>query len=468
MQIRTRFAPSPTGYLHIGSARTALYSWLFAKKNNGIFILRFEDTDFERSTESSVKGIINGLNWLKLSWDEGPYFQSKKLKYYIEIIHSMLSTGCAYRCYCSEVRLQKVRKYQIEQGKKPKYDGKCRTLSNNIHVNNSSYVVRFKNPEKGQVIFQDQIRGKIVVNNSELDDLIILRSNGIPTYNFCVVIDDRDMDITHVIRGEDHINNTPRQINILKALGAKIPLYAHVSMIIDIDGKKLSKRNNVIDVMKYCKLGYLPEAILNYILRLGWSHGDQEIFSIKEMKELFTLDNVGKSSSCFNIKKLLWFNHYYINSLPIDYIIQCLKSFYTEARININNGPNLNMVVPLVRNKCKTLNDVIKLTRFFYEECSYLNNKIIQKYLNNSSIFMLKEIKKQIETLSIWQVKNISLMIHALSDHYKVSIKEVAMPLRIAITGTNVSPSIDMTIYVLGRYCVLKRINNALEYIYNN
>ena len=315
MKIKTRFAPSPTGYLHVGGARTALYSWLFSRHLGGEFVLRIEDTDLERSTQEAIDAIMDGMNWLNLDWDEGPYFQTKRFDRYNAVIDQMLDAGTAYRCYCSKERLEALREAQMANGEKPRYDGHCRD-SQCTHGADEPSVVRFRNPQEGSVIFDDKIRGPIEFSNQELDDLIIRRTDGSPTYNFCVVIDDWDMEITHVIRGEDHINNTPRQINILKALGAPVPEYAHVSMILGDDGKKLSKRHGAVGVMQYRDDGYLPEALLNYLVRLGWSHGDQEIFSIEEMTQLFTLDAVSKSASAFNTEKLQWLNHHYINSLP--------------------------------------------------------------------------------------------------------------------------------------------------------
>ncbi|KJG88385.1 glutamyl-tRNA ligase, partial [Yersinia pestis subsp. microtus bv. Ulegeica] len=309
MKIKTRFAPSPTGYLHVGGARTALYSWLFSRHLGGEFVLRIEDTDLGRSTQEAIDAIMDGMNWLNLDWDEGPYFQTKRFDRYNAVIDQMLDAGTAYRCYCSKERLEALREAQMANGEKPRYDGHCRD-SQCTHGADEPSVVRFRNPQEGSVIFDDKIRGPIEFSNQELDDLIIRRTDGSPTYNFCVVIDDWDMEITHVIRGEDHINNTPRQINILKALGAPVPEYAHVSMILGDDGKKLSKRHGAVGVMQYRDDGYLPEALLNYLVRLGWSHGDQEIFSIEEMTQLFTLDAVSKSASAFNTEKLQWLNHH--------------------------------------------------------------------------------------------------------------------------------------------------------------
>lgn len=323
MTVKTRFAPSPTGFLHVGGARTALYSWLHARANQGEFVLRIEDTDLERSTQEAVDAILEGMEWLNLNWDEGPYYQTKRFDRYNEIIDGMLKNGTAYKCYCSKERLEAVREEQAAKGERQKYDGCCRGAA--PRAEGEPHVVRFLNPQGGSVVFDDQVRGRIEIANEELDDLIIRRTDGSPTYNFCVVIDDWDMGITHVIRGEDHINNTPRQINILKALGAPVPEYGHVSMILGDDGAKLSKRHGAVSVMQYRDDGYLPEALLNYLVRLGWSHGDQEIFSREEMIEFFNVHDINKAASAFNSEKLLWLNQHYIKSLDPEYVASHLE-----------------------------------------------------------------------------------------------------------------------------------------------
>ena len=363
-KIKTRFAPSPTGYLHVGGARTALYSWLFSRHNKGEFVLRIEDTDLERSTQPAIDAIMDGMNWLNLNWDEGPYYQTKRFDRYNQVIDQMLAAGTAYRCYCSKERLEKLREDQMAKGEKPRYDGCCRHGDHN-HTPDEPHVVRFLNPQEGSVIFDDKIRGPIEFSNQELDDLIIRRTDGSPTYNFCVVIDDWDMEITHVIRGEDHINNTPRQINILKALGAPVPEYAHVSMILGDDGKKLSKRYNAVSVMQYRDDGYLPEALLNYLVRLGWSHGDQEIFSIDEMIKDFTLEAISKSASAFNTDKLLWLNHHYINTLPAEQVAVHLDWHIKQQNIDTSNGPSLVELIKLLGERCKTLKEMRKVVTTF-------------------------------------------------------------------------------------------------------
>lgn len=367
MKIKTRFAPSPTGYLHVGGARTALYSWLFARNHGGEFVLRIEDTDLERSTPEAIEAIMDGMNWLSLEWDEGPYYQTKRFDRYNAVIDQMLEEGTAYKCYCSKERLEALREEQMAKGEKPRYDGRCRH-SHEHHADDEPCVVRFANPQEGSVVFDDQIRGPIEFSNQELDDLIIRRTDGSPTYNFCVVVDDWDMEITHVIRGEDHINNTPRQINILKALKAPVPVYAHVSMINGDDGKKLSKRHGAVSVMQYRDDGYLPEALLNYLVRLGWSHGDQEIFTREEMIKYFTLNAVSKSASAFNTDKLLWLNHHYINALPPEYVATHLQWHIEQENIDTRNGPQLADLVKLLGERCKTLKEMAQSCRYFYED----------------------------------------------------------------------------------------------------
>ena len=337
VKVRTRFAPSPTGYLHVGGARTALYSWLYAKHNNGEFVLRIEDTDLERSTPEATAAIIEGMEWLNLPWEHGPYYQTKRFDRYNQVIDEMIEQGLAYRCYCTKDRLEELRHTQEQNKEKPRYDRHC--LHDHSHSPDEPHVVRFKNPTEGSVVFDDAVRGRIEISNSELDDLIIRRTDGSPTYNFCVVVDDWDMGITHVVRGEDHINNTPRQINILKAIGAPIPTYAHVSMINGDDGQKLSKRHGAVSVMQYRDDGYLPEALINYLVRLGWGHGDQEIFSREEMINYFELDHVSKSASAFNTEKLQWLNQHYIRELPPEYVAKHLEWHYKDQGIDTTNGP---------------------------------------------------------------------------------------------------------------------------------
>ncbi|WP_178918933.1 glutamate--tRNA ligase [Buchnera aphidicola] len=465
MKVKTRFAPSPTGDLHIGSVRTALYSWLFARRYNGKFILRIEDTDFERSKSLSVESILKGLKWLGLNWDEGPYFQTQRLDRYREVIEIMLNTGNAYKCYCSPKEIEAERFKQLSEGKKPHYTRVCRNLK--IKNINKKYAIRFKNPTSGKVTFEDKIRGKITFNNLELDDLIIQRSNGMPTYNFCVVIDDLDMNITHVIRGEDHINNTPRQINILKSLNAKIPIYAHVSMILNENGKKFSKRDNSENIIEYYKKGFLPEALINYIIRLGWSHGDQEIFNLAELKKLFNLDTINKSSSAFNIKKLLWLNKYYINNLSIDYICNILKDYMKNENINIEKGPNLKFLLNLYKNRFYTLQDMACNFRFFYEEFESFDLQSANKYLILKNLCILTNIYNKMKNFSFWEIEILSEAIHNEAIKLNIKLKEINMLLRVVLTGRAYSPNISSVIFLLGKEKTLLRLKKAILFIKN-
>ncbi|CCK10050.1 Glutamyl-tRNA synthetase [Cronobacter sakazakii 680] len=434
MKIKTRFAPSPTGYLHVGGARTALYSWLFARNQGGEFVLRIEDTDLERSTPEAIEAIMDGMNWLSLEWDEGPYFQTKRFDRYNAVIDEMLAAGTAYKCYCSKDRLEALREEQMAKGEKPRYDGRCRH-SHEHHADDEPCVVRFANPQDGSVVFDDQIRGPIEFSNLELDDLIIRRTDGSPTYNFCVVVDDWDMEITHVIRGEDHINNTPRQINILKALGAPVPLYAHVSMINGDDGKKLSKRHGAVSVMQYRDDGYLPEALLNYLVRLGWSHGDQEIFSREEMIKFFTLDAVSKSASAFNTDKLLWLNHHYINTLAPEYVATHLQWHIEQENIDTRNGPQLAELVKLLGERCKTLKEMAQTCRYFYEDFSEFDADAAKKHLRPVARQPLEVVRDKLAALTDWTAENVHHAIQATADELEVGMGKVGMPLRVAVTG---------------------------------
>lgn len=464
MKVKTRFAPSPTGYLHVGGARTALYSWLYARHNGGEFVLRIEDTDLERSTPQAIDAIMQGMNWLALEWDEGPYYQTRRFDRYNAVIDQMLEAGTAYKCYCSKARLEALREAQMARGEKPRYDGHCRD-DHHEHAADEPYVVRFRNPRDGAVVFNDLIRGPIEFSNAELDDLIIRRSDGSPTYNFCVVVDDWDMEITHVIRGEDHINNTPRQINILQALGAPVPHYAHVSMILGDDGKKLSKRHGAVSVMQYRDDGYLPEALLNYLVRLGWSHGDQEIFSREEMVNLFTLEAVSKSASAFNTEKLLWLNHHYINHLPAEQVAEHLRWHIEQAGIDTQNGPSLSELVRLLGERCKTLKEMAQSCRYFYEEFADYAPDAAKKHLRPVARQPLETVRANLAALPEWQAEAIHLAIQQTAETLEIGMGKAGMPLRVAVTGTGQSPSLDVTLQAVGRERTLQRIDRALRYI---
>lgn len=464
MKIKTRFAPSPTGYLHVGGARTALYSWLFARHHDGEFVLRIEDTDLERSTPEAIEAIMDGMNWLSLGWDEGPYFQTKRFDRYNAAIDEMLVAGTAYKCYCSKERLEKLREDQMANNEKPRYDGLCRH-SHAHHSDDEPHVVRFANPQEGSVIFDDQIRGPIEFSNQELDDLIIRRTDGAPTYNFCVVVDDWDMEITHVIRGEDHINNTPRQINILKALNAPVPLYAHVSMINGDDGKKLSKRHGAVSVMQYRDDGYLPEALLNYLVRLGWSHGDQEIFSREEMISLFTLGAVSKSASAFNTEKLQWLNHHYINHLAPEYVATHLQWHMEQQQIDTRNGPQLVELIKLLGERCKTLKEMAESCHYFYEDFSSFDADAAKKHLRPVARQPLERVRDKLAAIDDWTAENVHHAIQATADELEVGMGKVGMPLRVAVTGAGQSPGLDVTVHAIGKQRSVARINQALAFI---
>ena len=464
MKIKTRFAPSPTGYLHVGGARTALYSWLFARNHGGEFVLRIEDTDLERSTPEAIEAIMDGMNWLSLEWDEGPYYQTKRFDRYNAVIDQMLEEGTAYKCYCSKERLEALREEQMAKGEKPRYDGRCRH-SHEHHADDEPCVVRFANPQEGSVVFDDQIRGPIEFSNQELDDLIIRRTDGSPTYNFCVVVDDWDMEITHVIRGEDHINNTPRQINILKALKAPVPVYAHVSMINGDDGKKLSKRHGAVSVMQYRDDGYLPEALLNYLVRLGWSHGDQEIFTREEMIKYFTLNAVSKSASAFNTDKLLWLNHHYINALPPEYVATHLQWHIEQENIDTRNGPQLADLVKLLGERCKTLKEMAQSCRYFYEDFAEFDADAAKKHLRPVARQPLEVVRDKLAAITDWTAENVHHAIQATADELEVGMGKVGMPLRVSVTGEGQSPALDVTVHAIGKTRSIERINKALAFI---
>jgi glutamyl-tRNA synthetase len=465
MSVVTRFAPSPTGYLHVGGARTALYSWLYAQRTGGEFVLRIEDTDIERSTQAAIDAILEGMEWLGLKWDKGPYYQTKRFDRYKELVDQLLEKGEAYRCFCSKERLDELRDDQEARGEKRRYDGCCRNLSADKIDASQPHVIRFKNPLEGSVIFDDNIRGPIEVANAELDDLIIARTDGVPTYNFCVVIDDWDMDVTHVVRGEDHINNTHRQINILKALGAPIPQYAHVSMILGDDGKKLSKRHGAVSVMQYRDDGYLPEAVLNYLVRLGWSHGDQEVFTLDEMKSLFSLEEVSKSASAFNTEKLNWLNQHYIKSLDAEHVAGFLQWHMDDQGINVVNGPTLVQLINVQGDRVKTLKEMAQTSRYFYEEYEALDEKAAKKHLRPVAKQPLLTVKDKLAALSEWNAESIQAALQATADELEVGMGKVGMPLRVAATGSGNSPSLDITLELIAQDKVVARIDNALAFI---
>lgn len=462
--VKTRFAPSPTGLLHIGGARTALYSWLYALANQGNFYLRIEDTDLERSTDVAIEAILDSMKWLGLDWSGEPVFQSQRAARHKEVIASLLASGNAYKCFCSKDRLDALRDSQYEQGVKPKYDRRCLGASDN---GSSDYVIRFKNPDGGSVVFEDKVRGKIEVSNSELDDLIIARSDGSPTYNLCVVVDDMDMGITDIIRGEDHINNTPRQINIYKALGYEVPRFAHVSMILGEDGAKLSKRHGAVGVMEYRDQGYLPLAVLNYLVRLGWSHKDQEIFSIEEMQSLFNLNAISKSPAAFNTSKLDWLNAHYIKTLDKEYVSEHLAWHMQQQNINTSSDISLADVIDLFAERCTNLKDMAAAARFLYEPVDSYEPKAVSKFCKPNTKDIFSAVHQKF-TVCDWNEDSIKEAISSVMQEFEVGMGKVAMPLRIAVTGVGNSPDIVKIICLLNRDEVLFRVNSLLNFLADN
>jgi glutamyl-tRNA synthetase len=456
--VRTRFAPSPTGFLHIGSARTALYCWLFARKMQGVFILRIEDTDLERSTQESVQAILDGMDWLNLHYDEGPFYQTKRFERYREVADQLLKDGNAYRCYCSKERLEKLREQQTLNKEKPRYDGFCRDKQD---AGAGPFVLRFRNPVEGAVQFDDLIRGSVTFENKELDDLIIVRSDGAPTYNFTVVVDDWDMKISHVIRGDDHINNTPRQINILRALCVTPPLYAHLPMILGSDGKRLSKRHGAVSVMQYREEGFLPEALLNYLVRLGWSHGDQEIFSMDELIQFFEVTQIHRAPAAFNLEKLLWLNQHYIKTGNPEYIATELAWHMQKLNIDVTQGPPLLELLSVQADRAKTLLEMAEKSRFFYADVEF-DAEAVKQHLTSEAIPSLEAVIKALSTVTEWRKEAIHHVIVTVAEAAQVKLGKIAQPIRVAVTGGTMSPPIDATLVLLGQERTHARLVSAL------
>lgn len=463
MTVRTRFAPSPTGFLHVGGVRTALFSWLYAKRHKGEFILRIEDTDRERSTQESVQAIIDGMAWLGMDCDEGPYYQTDRYERYNQVAQQFLEEGRAYRCECSKERLEALREAQLAAKEKPRYDGQCR--SKNLPLTDNPYVIRFKNPESGVVSFHDEVYGEIHVNNNELDDLILVRSDGHPTYNFAVVIDDLDMNITHVIRGDDHINNTPRQINLFKALNATIPTFAHLPMILGDDGKRLSKRHGAVSVLQFKELGVLPHALLNYLVRLGWSHGDQEIFSLAEMIEHFDLKHVSRGVSSFNYDKLYWLNQHYQKSDSPESVAKALEWHFNQEGVDLSSGPSLTELVKVQAERCKSLVELCQMSMYFYVDAIEYDEDAVKKHLRPVVLEPLTALYERLKNLQTWQADAIQECINEVCVQFDINMGKIAQPLRVAVTGAGMSPSIDATLALLGQEKTIKRMDTALEKI---
>ena len=455
--IRTRFAPSPTGFLHIGGGRTALFSWAYARHHGGEFVLRIEDTDLERSTQDSVESIIDAMNWLGLDYDSGPFYQTKRMNRYKEVIEQMLKDGNAYHCYCSKEELDVMREEQRSRGEKPRYDRRC--LHHSKPREHVKPVVRFKNPVDGSVVWDDLVKGRIEIGNAELDDLIIARSDGTPTYNFCVVVDDLDMQITHVIRGDDHVNNTPRQINILKALGATLPMYAHVPMILRDDGQKMSKRTDAVSVMQYEEMGILPDALLNYLARLCWGHGDDEVFSLAKFIEWFDLDNISSSPARFDMKKLLWVNSEHIKAMDNTRLAMLIIPRLLDLGID-SRKLNLCGILELVKTRSDNLNGITAECTYFYKKLTP-SNEDVAKHINNDAISILTAFGQEINNISDWTLATIKDTVKQFCIKENIKMPQLGMPLRLKLCGTTQTPAFDSVIYVLGKTEVLQRLSEV-------
>jgi glutamyl-tRNA synthetase len=460
MSVRTRFAPSPTGFLHIGGLRTALFCWLYARRYAGQFILRIEDTDLERSTDAAIQQILDGLEWAGLDHDEGPFFQTRRFDRYQEVIEYLLAQGHAYRCYCTKEELEQMRAEQVTRGEKPRYDGRWRDRTDSLP--GVPPVVRFKNPQEGDVIVDDVVHGRVVFQNSELDDLIIARSDGSPTYNFCVVVDDMDMQITHVIRGDDHLNNTPRQMNMLRALGAKVPVYAHLPMILGSDGAKLSKRHGAVSVLQYRDEGFLPEALLNYLVRLGWSYGDQEIFSTDAMIRLFDIADVNKSASAFNGEKLAWLNQQHMMHAPAARLIAPLRWHLERNGVAAHDDVQLEQIVIAQRERAKTIKEMAANSLFFFRPPESYDKKAVAKHVTPAVVALLAAVSGELAVLSDWTAPSIHEVVSRLAARENLALGKLAQPIRLAVCGGTVSPPIDATLAILGRDQALARLAAAV------
>ncbi len=463
MTIRTRFAPSPTGYLHIGGARTALFSWAYARRLGGKFILRIEDTDLERSSEASVQAILDGMSWLNLDYDEGPFYQMQRMDRYKEVLAQLLASGHAYYCYTTPEELEAMREEMRSRGEKPRYDGRWRPEPGKVLPEipqEIKPVIRFKNPLNGVAAWDDMVKGRIVFENSELDDLIIARPDGTPTYNFCVVVDDLDMNITHVIRGDDHVNNTPRQINILKALGGSLPQYAHVPMILGSDGERLSKRHGAVSVMQYEEDGYLPEALVNYLSRLGWSHGDEEIFSTEQFVEWFDLEHISKSAAQFNPEKLRWLNQHYIKLADNARLAELTGKHLLSRGVQFKNTPKLEDVVALYKGRVATLIELADEAEVFYIDV-YPEQPLIDEHLTPEVMPALRELFERLKDVE-WEAPHLALLIKELLAAHQLKMPKIAMPLRVMLVGQTQTPSVDSVIALFDRETVLVRMNRYL------
>jgi glutamyl-tRNA synthetase len=467
LEVRVRFAPSPTGFLHLGGVRTALFNWLFARHQGGKFILRIEDTDRSRSTEEYIHSILEGLSWLEIDWDEGPYRQTDRAELYQEHANRLLSEGKAYYCYCSKEELEQKKLIAQKKGQIPKYDGTCRDRKSPVPGRNP--VIRFKTPQEGEIIFHDIIRGRVCVANAQLDDLVLIRSDGTPTYNFVVVVDDLTMHISHVIRGDDHLANTPRQIHIYHALGASPPYFAHLPMILGPDKTRLSKRHGAESILTYRDKGYLPEALLNYLVRLGWAYGDQEVFSKEEMIELFELEKVNKSPAVFNPEKLLWLNNYYIKTGNPERLVSLLKEQLKKRRILNNDNllypQTLYRIVNSLKERSKTMEEMAEAAEYFFKDDISYAPEAAQKFLQPHVSPLLEELKDRLSHLRKFSESAIQEVFSDLVSKYQIKLVNIAQPVRVALTGGTISPGIYEVISIMGRDMVLNRLQKALDYI---
>jgi glutamyl-tRNA synthetase len=456
--VRSRFAPSPTGYLHIGGARTALFSYLFARGHGGPFILRIEDTDRERSTEASVQAILDSLRWLRLDWDEGPFFQSQRTELYKERVQELTSRGRAYRCYCSAEELERKREAALRGGRKPGYDRTCRDRTD---LPAGPFTIRFRAPEHGETAFQDIIKGRVSFQNEELDDFIIARSDGSPTYNFCVVVDDHDMGITHVIRGEDHVNNTPKQIQLYEAMSYPVPAFAHVPLILGLDRARLSKRHGATSVTAYRDQGFFPEAMINYLARLGWSHGDQEIFSMSELIEKFRIEDVGKSAGVFDLEKLSWVNSHYMKTLPLERLVADVKPFLAERGYRDLSDAWLAKMVSTLRERARTLVELVELGAYYLSDQVVLDPKASAKFLKPETRPLLLDLAERLGGVETWDAASIQGVLEGVMAERNLALGKIAQPVRVAITGGTASPGIFEVLEVVGRERSVERLRRA-------
>jgi glutamyl-tRNA synthetase len=461
-RIRTRFAPSPTGFLHIGGARTALFNWLYTHRHGGTFILRIEDTDQARSTDESTQAILDAMVWLGLTWDEGPYFQAERVNIHRQMVRKLVEEGKAYYCTCTPEELDAKRKTALTEGRKPKYDGACRDRG---LAKSAGAVVRFRGPEVGTTVMHDLIKGNISFDNEELDDLIIERGDGYPTYNFAVVVDDAQMGITHVIRGDDHVNNTPKQIQIFEALGCEVPLFAHVPMILGSDRARLSKRHGATSVMAYKDMGYLPEALVNYLVRLGWSHGDQEIFRMEELINEFTLEAVGKSAAIFNPEKLLWLNQHYIMDYSEERLAEAILPFWEKRGFDVTDRRFISRAASDLRTRAKTLLEMDEGGVFYFQEEVEYEPEAEAKFLTPEYAGHLEAVVERIPSLEDYSKSGLETFLRTLADERGTKLKWIAQALRVALTGKTISPGIDEVMVTLGRERVIGRIRRAISRI---